>query len=156
MNNINLKWLAVGALLIALSVGGGVAIYNQTRGLRNNNAGNLKKSNNKWLGLSKLQSDNVFFTFVKPEYGIRAMFKTLMTYRSKGLDTIEKILKKYAPSSENKTQKYIDFVSKKIGINPSYKLNLSDYFGLIKAMITFENGINPYPDSLIKKGMKLK
>ena len=45
------------------------------RGIRNNNPGNIKKNGVDWDGLSEEQTDNTFFQFDDPVYGIRALTK---------------------------------------------------------------------------------
>ena len=51
------------------------------RGLRNNNPGNIRRSKDNWQGLAPEQTDPDFFQFTAPEWGYRALIKTLQTYR---------------------------------------------------------------------------
>ena len=61
MNKDFLIFLAIAALL---SAGTGGAIYIQTRGLRNNNPGNIRHSTSQWLGMSSDQTgDSEFVQF---------------------------------------------------------------------------------------------
>ena len=89
-----------------------------SRGIRNNNPGNIRHGID-WDGLDKDQSkDEEFSQFSTPEYGIRAMFKILKTYNDKyNLNTIEGIINRWAPPIENDTEAYINFVSSKVGKN---------------------------------------
>lgn len=82
-----------------------------TRGIRNNNYGNLRHGSN-WLGLNPIQYDRSFCQFSDPIYGLRALIITLRTYfRKYGLNTLEKIINRYAPASDgNSTDKYINTV----------------------------------------------
>lgn len=58
------------------------------RGIRNNNPGNIRHSD-QWKGLTPEQPDPDFCTFSTPEYGIRAMGVILLNYQRKhGLKTI--------------------------------------------------------------------
>lgn len=79
------------------------------RGLRNNNPFNIKKSRQPWLGKC-LGVDKVFESFSLLEYGVRAGLKLLTTYVHRGIDSPNKIIHRFAPTSENNTQNYLDFV----------------------------------------------
>ncbi len=57
-------------------------LNNEARGFRNNNPGNIRHGE-PWLGLAEDQTDPDFCQFVSVEYGIRAMFRILETYREK-------------------------------------------------------------------------
>lgn len=79
------------------------------RGIRNNNPLNIRLGDN-WQGLCKEQTDKAFCQFVSMEYGLRAAFIILFNYLKKKVDTPDKIIKRWAPPSENKTESYIEFV----------------------------------------------
>lgn len=79
------------------------------RGLRNNNPLNIRKGDN-WQGLAPVQSDHDFCIFTSMEWGLRAAFVILFNYLKKKVDTPDKIIKRWAPPSENKTESYIEFV----------------------------------------------
>ena len=95
----------------------------EPRGIRNNNPLNIRKGNN-WKGERPHQTDKAFEEFQSMEFGIRAGFIILRKYINGyfGLtakhNTIEKIIRRWAPPSENATQNYIDFVAKDMGIAP--------------------------------------
>lgn len=159
-NNHLWLWLGGGVAFLLIAGGGGAVIYNQTRGLRNNNPGNLRPTSDKWLGISGVDTvggAGSFLKFSKPEYGIRALFHNLLTYRTKyGLTTVRDIITRWAPAADgNNTPVYIASVAAQLGKNPDSVLNLSDYPALVKAIIHHENGVNPYPDALIASGMGL-
>lgn len=128
------------------------------RGIRNNNPGNIRKSPIKWLGEVEGE-DDAFESFPIPEYGIRAMAKLLINYQVKhGLDTIEEVIGRWAPPIENDTGSYVEQVSKATNISRFRVINVKDPIilkGLIKAIITHENGYNPYEDKVIDEGIKL-
>lgn len=115
------------------------------RGLKNNNPGNLEKGGDVFIGELPISSDPRFKQFETIEYGYRAMIKNLQTYISKyGKNTIEKMITKWAPPTENDTAAYIATVSKKSGISPSKTITTSDYESLAKivaAMSYVENGV---------------
>lgn len=126
------------------------------RGIRNNNPGNIRKTPTKWKG-EVGGIDPEFETFSTPELGIRAMAKLLVNYQTRhGLDTIEEIVGRWAPPIENDTSSYIDSVAKATNISKFRVLNLSDedtLLRIIKAIITHENGYNPYTDAQIRIGI---
>ena len=128
------------------------------RGIRNNNPGNIKKNNVDWDGLSEEQTDNTFFQFTDPIYGIRALTKILLTYRHKyNLKNVWAIINRYAPPSENDTEAYKNFVTKKTGLNMLEEIDNSveAYLPVVKAIILMENGEQPYDDEIILQGMNL-
>lgn len=145
-------FIAVGAFLL---LSGGTILYTATRGLRNNNPGNIRRNNTRWVGASPTQNDSDFVTFNSPEYGIRALYRTLMTYRNNGASSVHDIISRWAPSTENDTVSYINAVSSNVGVNPNDTLSLQQYPALIEAIIKHENGVQPYPDSLIHQGIAL-
>lgn len=152
-----LPWLLLGFGGLLLLGGAGVVIYNQSRGLRNNNPGNIRKSGDPWLGLAAEQPDHEFFTFTEPQFGIRALAKVLMNYRRLyGLNTIDAIIRRWAPPSENDTDAYIRAVASRTGIPAKASLNLpADLDVLVPAIIRHENGAQPYPPELIAQGIGL-
>ena len=126
------------------------------RGIRNNNPGNIRKSATQWEGTSAVQGDDAFVTFETPEHGIRAMARVLQTYRDKyGLDTVTKIISRWAPDVENDTAAYIKSVAAQIGVRPDTKLNPGQVPALIAAIIKHENGGNPYSAQQIVRGVQM-
>lgn len=91
----------------------------KTRGLRNNNPGNLIRTPNAWQGKIpyKDSKDAKFEQFTELKWGIRAMFKDLINDINKGKNTVKKLISEYAPPNENDTKNYIALVSKSIGIS---------------------------------------
>lgn len=130
------------------------------RGVRNNNPGNLERNKTVWQGMAEDQSDERFVTFASPEYGIRAMARVLKNYgRRHGLRTVEQIISRWAPASENQTDSYIQHVSQELQVSPTELLNLDDpdLLGrLIRAIIQHENGASPYDDETIARGIALE
>lgn len=135
------------------------------RGLRNNNPGNIDYNpRTKWQGQVGIETDLPagvkprFAKFSSMEYGVRAIAKLLQTYSTKyKANTIEKIVSRYAPAHENKTDKYIENVSKWSGINPADKINTADAAvlqRLITAIIRQEIGTNISQET-IRKGISL-
>ena len=131
---------------------------NRPRGIRNHNPGNIEKGT-AWNGMADSQPDPRYITFVTPQYGIRAMARILRTYRERyKLTTIEGIISRWAPPSENPTDKYIKFVADRVGVAAGVVLPATDEIiaRLIAAIIRFENGLQPYDDETILEGIKLE
>lgn len=130
-----------------------------TRGIRNNNPGNIRKSKDKWQGLAKEQPDPEFCTFETPIWGIRAMARLLIRYYDyHDLNTVEKIVSRWAPENENNTDAYVKQVEKLSGLSPNELLDLHHFphlSALIKAMIKVECGSQPYSDAQITKALVL-
>ena len=155
MNKDFLIFLAIAALLIA---GTGGAIYMQTRGLRNNNPGNIRKGSSQWQGMSSDQSnDSDFVQFDTPEYGIRALARLLKNYQERyGLVTVRQIINRWAPPSENITGAYVDAVARNVGVDPDARIDINEKMvPFVNAIIKHENGINPYSDNVISTGISL-
>ncbi|WP_205952166.1 structural protein [Pantoea stewartii] len=131
-----------------------------TRGIRNNNPGNIRWRDN-WMGLvpEQQRTDTAFCQFVSPECGIRAMMIILNHYQIQhGLNTIAEIIHRWAPPEENDTQAYISSVVTVSGIPAHKHLDLSDsttMLKLVQAIIVHENGYQPYDASVLQRAEKL-
>lgn len=75
-------------------------------------------------------------------YGFRAGFVILRTYiRKYRLDTIEKIINRWAPPSENDTGAYVRFVCAKTGKRPTDLVYFDESLvSVVWAMAWMENG----------------
>lgn len=105
-----------------------------TRGMRNNNPGNLRS------GVGQVGTDSGgYAVFPSREAGYNAAARQLVGYHNAGLDTINAIVSKWAPSSENDTQAYIASVvqsmnRKGFNVGAFSRLNLKDS-ALLKALL---------------------
>ncbi len=127
----------------------------KTRGLRNNNAGNIRwDSKTKWLGQTGADDKN-FIIFEAPEYGIRAMARVLKSYQNRGVITMGDIVKTWAPAVENDTESYIKSVESRTGFKRDQVMFSQNYPELIAAIIHHENGAQPYAMNTIIKGVAL-
>lgn len=136
----------------------------QTRGIRNNNPGNIEHGS-PWQGLAAEQWDDRFCTFEKPVYGIRAIARILITYQDKRLaadgskiDTVQEIVERWAPPHENNTQSYGKHLRDALGIDRGTPVNVHDFDTmrtLVETIILHENGVQPYTDAQITKGLVL-
>lgn len=127
------------------------------RGIRNANPGNIRRTGTPWRGKSEKQGDDAFVQFDQPVMGIRALARTLETYRdSYSYDTVREIIDRWAPPNENNTSAYVRAVAREMGIGPDQRFSDTERnnLKLIKAIIRHENGRQPYPDSLILDGIR--
>ncbi|EEV9043423.1 hypothetical protein RA898_004314 [Escherichia coli] len=128
----------------------------RTRGIRNNNPGNLEYSKtNPWVG--QTGDDGRFAKFETPEHGIRALGRNLLSYQRQGYDTISEIINRWAPASDdNKTDAYIRAVCAQLGVTPDQPLDASNpdtLKSLCKAIIHHEQGSQPYSDQQLAAGV---
>jgi hypothetical protein len=126
------------------------------RGLRNNNPGNIRKSNDLFQG-ETASTDPQFKQFVSTAYGYRALMRILINYITKyHLDTVAKIIARYAPASENATDKYVSTVCERTGYGKDDKLTVSEetLCKLASAISYVENGMDA-DESDVNKGYSL-
>lgn len=160
MNRDNTLFLLLALLLLG---GGGYAVYNMTRGLRNNNPGNIEDDGvTPWEGLATPRNDGEapvpMLRFINAAYGIRALKHVLTSYVT--LDgvpaTLRGILSRFAPPSENDTEAYISDGEQALGIDDTTLFDLPSALPALVALITrHENGLNPYSDAEIAAGLAL-
>ena len=128
------------------------------RGIRNNNPGNIRHGD-KWQGLAEVQTDKAFCVFKSPEWGIRALVRILRNYQTKhGLKTVESIINRFAPEVENNTTSYILSVCQVLDVKPRDVIDVREpgiMINLLKAIIRHENGVQPYIDDVLKRGIEL-
>lgn len=131
----------------------------QARGLRNKNPLNIRKDGVKWQGEVVPSTDKAFKQFISMAYGYRAAFVNLATYRERGWDTIDKIIRHWAPPSENNTAAYIRHVEEWSGV-PRHKVlkkygSKEEYIAIVAAMSRVENGV-PADVLEVRKGYALQ
>ena len=116
-----------------------------SRGLRNNNPGNIRRSRVRYKGEVRPSRDPDFKEFSTMAYGYRAVFVLLDTYRSRyGLNTIRQMLNRYAPPTENFTEGYVRFVADYSGVMPDEVIDTrseKDMIPIVAAMSKIENGV---------------
>ena len=128
----------------------------EARGLRNNNPLNIRKTSNTYQG-EVMSKDKSFEAFKSMAYGYRAAFKLLYNYYDKyKLNTIRKMITRWAPNNENDTKAYIGVVSKKAKIRPDTVLffERDEMCAIVAAMSEVEN-ITPAVMSDVAAGWKL-
>ena len=108
-----------------------------------NNPFNIRfMSVNNWFG-QVLPPRKGFCQFSQFDYGLRAGFVLLCNYINQGFDSVYQIIPKFAPPSENDTEKYIDYVLSQFdsfGLSP-FKIcfNTNQFFVLCRAILFFES-----------------
>lgn len=120
--------------------------------MKRNNPFNIRfNSCNDWLG--QVRDENGFVFFQSPYYGFRAGLKLLLKYINDGHDSVERIIYRFAPPSENPTEHYIEFVIHKFkicGLAVTRHTRFSKDFESVKSLLQlsvlmfamhwFENG----------------
>lgn len=124
-----------------------------TRGIRNHNIGNIRKSKDQWEG--SVGDDGAFVIFDSPDSGVRALAKNLMSYGRQGYDSIEKIINRWAPPNENDTQSYINSVVAATGIPATQSLDLTnpDVLASLSEAIGYHETGSRYDPEVYQKGV---
>lgn len=116
-----------------------------SRGLDNNNPGNIRRSKVNYKGEIHPSNDASFKQFTAIEWGYRAMFILLDAYRRlHGLNTLRTMIARYAPPTENHTDIYVHAVSDLSGIYPDEPIDTRDRYtmvAMVAAMSKVENGV---------------
>lgn len=130
------------------------------RGIRNCNPGNIRWGS-PWQGLvpPDKRTDKDFCQFTTAAWGIRAICRILITYQDNyALDTITKIIGRWAPAAENDTASYVAAVSLSMNKGADDMLDVHTYddmLGIVTAIIQHENGQQPYDVVMLSKGLQL-
>lgn len=129
----------------------------EPRGIRNNNPLNIRIGNT-WMGERPNPDDTEFEQFVNMECGLRAGFCILRRYiRKYHLNTINLIVSRWAPNSENNSAAYAKSVSVSMNLDPDTPIEYEDketMCALVSAMIKVECG-KAVPMAKIEKGYSL-
>ena len=123
----------------------------QTRGERNCNPLNIKKTSIKWHG--KIEGkDNIFESFKDNYSGYRAALICLYKHYRTGSNSVNLLINKWAPSSENRTMNYVDYVSSlsSLGPNQVFTWSYTNVYLIMYHMCVFENGKIIDREALIK------
>jgi len=151
------KALATGALAA------GLMTSQASASIFNNNPGNIRTSPTNWNG-EVTEPGEEFERFSDMHMGVRASARILRTYgRKYGIDTINKIIDRYAPPEDNNPNNanYARHVSNGSGFDVDEKIDLNDPQVLLKLMrpiFEFENGQKEaakISNADIKKGVKM-
>lgn len=126
------------------STGGGTGGAGAPRNMRNNNPGNIEDGPFARSLPGYKGSDGRFAVFDSPEAGRVAQERLLGSYGARGINTVSKVINRWAPPSDNNpTEGYIAFVAQRLGVDPNQPLNLQDQGvarKLASAIEEFEGG----------------
>ena len=128
-----------------------------TRGMRNNNPLNIRRVVGvTWKGeVAAPIEDRQFVQFASLEYGLRAAFCILRTYRDRYKAVcIEDIITRWAPPTENDTDAYIKHVCWLTGFGGKERLTENAWPLLVGAMAFIESGTHISTET-IQKGYEL-
>ena len=131
-----------------------------TRAERNHNPGNIRRCGVRYRGELRPSCDPAFKEFESDEWGYRAMFVLLESYRRRySIDTLRGIITRWAPPLENDTEAYIRFVAARSEVDPDAVLPPRDVRlrSIAEAMSRYERGHEPSPAQLdaLDRGWKL-
>lgn len=120
-----------------------------TRGIRNNNPFNIRRSANCWLGKIpySLSSDRSFEQFETMDHGIRAAIIILRNYILKHkIFSVRHIIMRWAPACENDVQRYLANIEAltvgygtPITAKTLIKYGSTEFFALMRAMAKIES-----------------
>ena len=127
------------------------------RGIRNNNPGNIRISPILWKGEILVNTDGAFEQFGTLHEGVRALMVLLTGYMRRGYNTVEKIIHRYAPATENPTRKYIQYVSRAMGVEANTLLvpTRDILFRLVDAICIYENGADFIDEDTMERAWTL-
>lgn len=121
------------------------------RGIRNNNPGNIERSSIQWQGsipANQVQQvlgipyDSTFEQFTDPSYGVRAIGHVLLSKQSRGLTTVDSIIRDYSKTDQDA---YIANVSQALNVDPQQDIDVGAVLpAFTVAIIQQENGQQPY------------
>lgn len=118
--------------------------HQNTLGGKNRNPLNIRYNpKNNWRG--QISQNAGFCVFSHEAYGFRAAYKLITSYIGNGFNTIEKIITRWAPPSENDTENYIKYVEYETIIDRNHILtdcNIHDYWTklvIIRALAKMES-----------------
>ena len=108
--------------------------------IANNNIFNIRAGRAQWLGMTGTRKG--FVEFDTREHGIRAWLVLMRTYRKAyGCRTIRQIVSKFAPPTENQTERYIRYCCQVVMISDTKDITKDiEYCMMGVAMARMETG----------------
>ena len=129
-----------------------------SRGMSNCNPGNIRRSRTRYKGEVRPSRDPEFKQIASLEWGYRAIFVLLHTYRVRyGLGSLDGMIARWAPPSENDTGAYLRTVVRRSGVDPDAEIDTRDgptMTRIAAAMARVENGVEP-DEAEIAEGWRL-
>lgn len=140
-----------------VATGGATPDLFRVRSVRNNNPGNLNFTHQ--AGASLENGPNARFAkFGTMEEGVSQLARQLMLYRSRGLNSLNAIMAKFAPISENNTKQYIATLSKKMGVGADQQIDVSNpqtMRALVLGISQYEAGKSYLTNPQLDKGLQM-
>ncbi len=124
-----------------------------TLAVRNANPLNIRTGKTPWHGQTGAHEG--FVVFENPQWGFRAAAKILTSYLARGFNTVEQIVDRWAPPTENNDAAYLADVVKHSNLQPGQTVFKEDYFDLIKAMAIHESGAWDFIDADLTAGLAI-
>lgn len=136
------------------------------RGIRVHNPGCLERLGIDWRGMAANQStDPRLVVFTGPEWGIRALARTLLGYQhQEARRSIASLIARFRPPEEHDTIAYCRWVAASLDRQAADRISLDEpatLMGLVQAIIRRESGPLPggracwYPYETVAKGVAL-
>lgn len=127
-------------------------------GIRLCNPGNIEHGQ-PWKGLAP-PTHKRFASFEGPEWGIRAIHKTLQTYQNvHQLTSIREIINRWAPPVENDTESYVehvdDIVKDATADDVIDVMEPWTAYEIVEGIIAHENSNYEYPEEVMWQGLSL-
>ena len=121
-----------------------------------NNPGNIREGSDGWAGDTGKRYNENMLVFDSPQMGVRAIGRDIKT-KIKNFDgDLYSIINKYAPTNENDTNNYFEFVRDQVG---SDTITENDLGAVVRAIITMENkpeiAAQYLDDSVFNEGLEL-
>lgn len=125
------------------------------RGVRYNNPGNIVWTGSVLFeGETGKQPDSAFAIFDTPEHGIGAIGQNLIGYQDRhGCRTVNQFIRRWSATDQDA---YVANVAKSLGVGPSDPIDIHNEAtrrAMVVAIITQENGQQPYADTLINTAL---
>lgn len=114
---------------------------------RNNNFTNIRDGAYARAQPGYVGADNGFARFATPEDGLRAANHNLDAYAAQGLNTVNGIISRWTPPSENDTARAIAQASSRLGVGPDQKIDMNDpavRANLLHVIVQQETGKTPF------------
>lgn len=119
-------------------------------GIKNRNPLNIRYNpENRWLG--QRGQNQGFCVFGSMDTGYRAALKLLCNYVRGGIRSVEDIITRWAPPSENDTKSYIEYVNSRLG-GLKHIYNDGTLCLLCMVMARYESGVD-FPEHLYLLGL---
>ena len=106
-----------------------------------NNIFNIRAGQAQWLGMTGTRKG--FVEFDTQEHGIRAWLVLMRNYRRRyGCRTIRQIVTRYAPPSENNTERYIQYCCQTVVLGDREPIDQDIMYAMLGvAMARMETGV---------------